>query len=102
MNTETMDKLYLELSQFSQARTARELTLKDTCDSLADEITQLQEMLHTANQVLRSCHAVVERQINSPTQGANWESLLGTIKRTLEHQHKYFHPKPDERKAEQS
>ena len=99
MTTEVIDKLYLELSQISQAKTAKELTLKDTCDCLTDEIHQLQEMLKAANDVLRSCYAVCERQITSPTQSTNWESLLAVVKRTLEEQHKYFYPKPDERNA---
>jgi hypothetical protein len=45
MTTETIDKLFLEISQFTQAKTARELELLAQRDQLAAELAKVREAL---------------------------------------------------------
>ena len=44
-DTETIDKLFLELSQFTQAKTKRELELQETIAKLEARIDKLNEEL---------------------------------------------------------
>lgn len=44
METETLDKLYLEWSQFTKARTSRELELLEACKALSKHLTALTVM----------------------------------------------------------
>ena len=69
METETIDKLFLELSQFSNAITAREVRLMD--------------MLKKANEILRSAKSIADRKGES----VNWEAFTARVDGALKEQH---------------
>lgn len=73
-DTDTLDRLFLELSQFTKATTAKEL--------------KLQELLKGANNICRSMSAIVKRQGNE----TNWEAFGNQLDVQLEAQHKFMFP----------
>lgn len=75
METEIIDKLYLELSQVTQAVTERELGLI--------------EMIKEANGLLRSTHAIVKRR----GKATNWVGFERLLTKALKEQHKIMYPK---------
>ena len=75
LETETIDKLYLELSQVTHAVTARELGLID--------------MIKEANQLLRSAHTIAKRR----GEKTNWDTFEKSLERALKEQHKIMYPK---------
>lgn len=73
LETTTIDRLFLELSQVTQARTHRELLLT--------------EALESANQMCRSAMSIAERKGE-----ANWEAFRDRLKESLELQHRVMYP----------
>ena len=47
--TECIDRLFLELSQFTRAATGKELELQAKCDRLEEALESLQELLDNDN-----------------------------------------------------
>ena len=45
MDTETLDKLFLELSQFTKAKTAREIELENLVEQLCNDLNQTHDEL---------------------------------------------------------
>ena len=74
METETIDKFFLELSQVTKAKTAREI--------------QLETALEDANGMCRSAMAVVKREGNA----TNWEALNARMEESLQRQHAVMYP----------
>jgi len=74
MDLEIINKLFLELSQFATATTAREVMLFN--------------MLKEANDVLCSSMAIARREGKS----VNWESYTQKLEKVLEEQHKILYP----------
>lgn len=76
METEILDKLYLELSQVTNAKTAREIELYD---------------------MLCSCLAVVERK----GEHTNWDSLETSMRAVMSKHEKlhFYNPKKSELKG---
>jgi hypothetical protein len=74
METETIDKLFLELSQVTKAKTAREI--------------ELEKALEDANGMVRSAGAVVARK----GVATNWDALLARMEESLQRQHAVLHP----------
>lgn len=73
METETLDKLFLELSQVTKAKTAREI--------------QLERALADANGMCRSTMMIVERGGE-----ANWAAFEERLRESLLCQHEVMHP----------
>jgi len=73
MELDTINKLYLELSQIATAKTAREIELRN--------------VLERANDVCRSMHAIAERE------GAetNWPAFKAQLKAALQEQFAFIH-----------
>jgi hypothetical protein len=65
MDTEVIDRLYLELSQVTKAKTNRELLLEQS--------------LRESNELLRSCHAISERK----GENTNWEFIRKALSKVL-------------------
>ncbi|MFN6303078.1 MAG: hypothetical protein ACK42H_12895, partial [Planctomycetota bacterium] len=74
MDLEIINKLFLELSQFATATTAREVMLFN--------------MLKEANDVLCSSMAIARREGKS----VNWESYTQKLEKVLDEQHKILYP----------
>lgn len=53
MQTETIDKLYLELSQFTEARTAREIKLREAVALLNSMVEGGERHSETSRQVVK-------------------------------------------------
>lgn len=82
MELETINKLYLELSQIATAKTAREV--------------EMMRLIHEANDVLRSASEIAMRDGQ-----ANWPAFRAVLFRVLEDQHRFMYPKPcEERRGE--
>jgi len=75
LETETIDKLYLELSQVTRAVNARELGLID--------------MVKEASQLLRSARTIAKRR----GEKTNWDTFEKSLERVLKEQHKIMYPK---------
>lgn len=73
METETLDKLFLELSQVTKARTAREI--------------ELESALEDANRMCRSAMAIAKNDGK-----ANWPAFTDRLRESLERQHMVMHP----------
>jgi hypothetical protein len=69
MQLETINKLFLELSQVTTAKTARELALEAE--------------LKDANEALRSAHSVAKRR----GEATNWSAWEVRLEKILKHQH---------------
>jgi hypothetical protein len=78
METESIDKLFLELSQVTKARTAREI--------------ELEEALHHANDMCRSAMAIANRDGDA----TNWEGFRGRLAESLLRQHQVIMPRGKE------
>lgn len=94
LNTETTDKLFLELSQFTTARTAREIALQQQLDSAENRLAgvkQQRDVEHVSyinefekNQELHrqitALLGVIEYAYkNYDKEGFEWERLLKAI-----------------------
>lgn len=75
METETIDRLFLELSQFTTATTKKELDLL--------------KAVQKANNICRSMHAIAGREGGD----ANWPALQVKLNEILDEQHAILHPK---------
>lgn len=73
METETIDKLFLELSQVTKAKTARQI--------------QLEKALEDANGMCRSAMAIAERNGD-----ANWPAFTDRLRESLLRQHAVMYP----------
>lgn len=80
--TESIDRLFLELSQFTRAKTAKEVRIED--------------MLRRANQVLRSAMSIASRN----GECVNWEAFTKQLENVLIEQHKHFYGSCDWKKDE--
>ena len=60
MDTETIDKLFLELSQFTQATTAKELALRAENERLKKERELLDKRIHNQRMQLRETWEIIE------------------------------------------
>lgn len=76
--TEVIDKLFLELSQFTRAKSAKEVHVED--------------MLRRANEVLRSAWSIADR--NGECVG--WDGFRKKLRDVLDEQHVHFHGKVEE------
>lgn len=76
MQLETLNKLYLELSQVATAQTAKEIELRTA--------------LKSANDCCRSMHAIVARGGDK----TNWPAFRVQLDKALKAQHKLLFP-PD-------
>ena len=74
LELDTINRLYLELSQVATAKTAREL--------------KLEAMVQSANNVCRSMHAIVERD----GRDTNWEAFERLLSDELKAQHALLWP----------
>ena len=74
METETIDRLFLELSQFTQATTGKELALANQLAEAKAEIEQLRKILST---VLEAC-----KDVNSPDRKVR-EEITRTVGKAL-------------------
>lgn len=68
IETDTIDRLFLELSQVTRARTIRDM--------------EFEFALRDANDTCRSMHAIVERKGES----TNWEEFKAILQNSLENQ----------------
>lgn len=75
MTTETIDKLFLELSQITQAKTAREMALESA--------------LMEANGILRSTSEIAKRE----GKATHWEGFKVGLQAALEKQHALLYPR---------
>jgi hypothetical protein len=73
MQLETINKLYLELSQVATARTATEV--------------KLMLMIQEANEVLRSVWQIAERNGE-----ADWQNFRVRLSKILDEQHRLMYP----------
>lgn len=73
IETETVDRLFLELSQFTRAKTAKEV--------------HVENMLRRANEVLRSAMSIAGRN----GECVNWEGFRSQLDKVLKEQHDHFH-----------
>jgi len=73
-DTDTIDHLFLELSQFTKATTGKEIKLTDA--------------LKRANDVLRSVSNVIKRE----GKETNWPALEAAVDKALDEQHKILFP----------
>lgn len=53
MQTETVDKLYLELSQFTEARTAREIKMREVISLLNSMVESGERHSETSRQMVK-------------------------------------------------
>lgn len=74
--TDTIDLLFLELSQFTKATTRKEL--------------ELQDALREANDICRSMHSIAERA----GRKTNWVAFHAKLTKVLKAQHKILFPSP--------
>jgi len=72
-DTETVDRLFLELSQFTRAKTAKEV--------------HLETMLKRANDVLRSAMSITNRN----GECVNWDGFRKQLEKVLVEQHQHFY-----------
>jgi hypothetical protein len=68
IETEVIDRLYLELSQVTKAKTNRELLLENN--------------LKEANELLRSCYSIAERK----GEDTNWVGIQNQLIKILDKQ----------------
>lgn len=76
MNLEMINRLFLELSRFATATTARELALLDA--------------LKNANSICRSMHSIAERRGKETA----WDTFGPMLDKALTEQHAILHPAP--------
>jgi len=74
VDVECINKLFLELSQFATAKTARQI--------------RLEGMLDDANGVLRSTASISARK----GEGVNWDAFHAQVKKILDEQHRFMYP----------
>lgn len=74
MTTETIDRLFLELSQVTKAKTQREILLEAA--------------LASANAMCRSAYQIASRK----GEHTGWEDFTARLEESLVIQHKVMHP----------
>lgn len=62
MTTETIDRLFLELSQVTRATTEKELRLKEQNESLSKHVVNLDNEVAELRDLLTSARAIAERK----------------------------------------
>lgn len=82
--TETVDRLFLELSQFTRAKTAKEV--------------HLETMLRRANDVLRSAMSIAKRN----GECVNWDGFNKQVEKVLIEQHQHFYGHVNYQRDEES
>ncbi len=82
--TESIDRLFLELSQFTRAKTAKEV--------------HVESMLRRANDVLRSAMSIATRN----GECVNWDGFRMQLEKVLIEQHQHFYGTGDWSKEEET
>jgi hypothetical protein len=73
--TETLDKLYLEWSQFTQARTARELNLESAIHQLTEHVSIQNGKIESQAEELKFLRQAIE-EVLIYAKGIEWGSNL--------------------------
>ena len=75
--TETIDRLFLELSQFTQATTAKELLLQAEISRSADELARLRTGIEAALVEIDDEHkrSIAVAQVGDDTVSNHWTAL---------------------------
>lgn len=78
MDTETMDRLFLELSQFTRANTGKELKLHALVDQLVEALETLVDAAEGARVFINS-----REMIKQPEGAELYDEAIGNARRAL-------------------
>lgn len=92
MDTSTIDRLFLELSQFSNARTKRECQLTGERDALKRELNhlqhsgldELQQSIARSGELTAECDRLREQNIELRLERDKYMAIVGRVKRECE------------------